>query len=76
MVRSLQSFLMKYAIENHLLYRLQLEYMYENTLCSCCRESIVKEMGSRYMLTDRILEECLYDSNEEIREYVRSIIKT
>jgi len=53
-----------------------LYYMYENTLCSCCREAIVKEMGSRYMLTDRILEECLYDSNEEIREYVRSIIKT
>lgn len=48
-----------------------LYYMYENTLCSFCRSYIVKEMGRRRMLTDEILQECQYDSNQEIREYAK-----
>lgn len=46
-------------------------YMYENTLCSFCRCVVVKEMGRRRMLTDELLQECLYDSNNEIREYAK-----
>ncbi|MCM1499052.1 MAG: hypothetical protein NC124_11370, partial [Clostridium sp.] len=48
-----------------------LYYMYENTLCSCCRESILREMSRRKMLTREIIEECLYDSNDEIREFAK-----
>lgn len=44
-------------------------YMYENTLCSFCREYIVKEMGRRRMLTKELLSECIHDSNIEIRKY-------
>lgn len=46
-----------------------LPYLYEHTLCSCCREYIVKEMGRRRMMTETVLQECLYDSNYEIRRY-------
>lgn len=46
-------------------------YMYRNTLCSFCREHIVKQMGRRRMLTYELLEEMQYDSNKEIRKYAR-----
>lgn len=48
-----------------------LYYMYEHTLCSCCKESILREMSRRKMLTREILQECLYDSNDEIREFAK-----
>ncbi|MDE6625267.1 MAG: hypothetical protein K2K56_02720 [Lachnospiraceae bacterium] len=48
-----------------------LYYMYEHTLCSSCRESILREMSRRKMLTREILQECLYDSNDEIRELAK-----
>ena len=44
-------------------------YMYRNTLCSFCREYVVKEMGRRRMLTQALLEEMQYDCNEDIRKY-------
>ena len=46
-------------------------YLYENTLCSCCREETVTEMGRRRMLTKELLYECSFDSNEEIRKYAK-----
>lgn len=46
-----------------------LRYIYESTFCSCCREYALLQMGKRRLLTDDILQECLYDSNEEIRGY-------
>ena len=46
-----------------------LPYMYHNTLCSFCREDVVKEMGRRRMLNSALLEELLYDCNQNIREY-------
>lgn len=46
-------------------------YMYEHSLCSFCREYILREMSRRRMLTDEILQECLYDSNDDIREFAR-----
>lgn len=51
-------------------------YMYRNTLCSYCREHVVREMGRRRMLTRQLLEEMQYDCNEEIRAYaVRKLRK-
>lgn len=50
-------------------------YMYENTQCSCCRESILIEMGRRRMITKSILMEYLWDSNEDIREYANRKMK-
>lgn len=52
-----------------------LPYLYEHTLCSYCREYIVKEMGRRHMVTEKLLRECLYDSNCEIRNYAQKRIK-
>lgn len=46
-----------------------LPYMYRNTLCSYCREHVVKEMGRRRLLTREMLEEMQYDSNSDIRDY-------
>lgn len=46
-------------------------YMYRNTLCSFCRERIVKQMGRRRMLAYKLLDEMQYDCNEEIRKYAR-----
>ncbi len=42
-------------------------HMYENTLCSCCREYIVAEMGRRRQMTEQLWQECLWDSSQEIR---------
>lgn len=50
-------------------------YMYENTQCSSCRESILMEMGRRRMITKEILMECLWDSNDDIREYANGKMK-
>ncbi|MDE6233870.1 MAG: hypothetical protein K2M60_11080 [Lachnospiraceae bacterium] len=51
-----------------------LSYMYSETLCSCCRQGIVKEMGRQNLLSDKILRECLHDSNDDIREYAEKVI--
>lgn len=50
-------------------------YMYEYSLCSCCREFILWEMSRRRMLTENILRECLYDSNDDIRKFARKKLK-
>ncbi len=52
-----------------------LPYLYEHTLCSMCREYIVREMGRRHMVTEELLRECLHDSNYEVRSYARKRIK-
>ena len=51
-------------------------YMYRNTLCSFCREDIVKEMGRRRMLTRELLEEMQYDCNGDIRKYAKKKLST
>lgn len=51
-----------------------LEHIYENSYCSCCRENALRQMGKQRMLTDEILRECLLDSNEDIRAYVKRIL--
>ncbi len=50
-------------------------YMYEHGLCSFCREYVLREMSRRRMLTEPILRECLYDANEDIREFARKKLK-
>ena len=46
-----------------------LPYLYEHTLCSCCREYTLREMSRRRMVSRQLLEECLYDCNDGIREF-------
>ncbi len=53
-----------------------LPYLYEHTLCSFCREYIVKEMGRRHMMTEELLQECRYDSNDKIRNYAQKRLKS
>lgn len=45
-------------------------YLYEHTLCSCCRACIVKLMMERGIMTEDIRRECEYDSNSDVREKV------
>ena len=53
-----------------------LRWFYENDRCSCCREYLVREMGRRRLLTDEMIRECLYDANDDIREYANKKLKT
>lgn len=45
-------------------------WIYENSLCSFCRENAVRYMGKRHWLSQKVLTECLYDSNDDIVLYV------
>ena len=45
-------------------------YIYNTTLCSCCRYSAVLALDKRQWLTEDIIEECRFDSNNDIRDYV------
>lgn len=49
-----------------------LYYLYENTMCSFCREYYVREMIKRNIITLEIKLECRWDSNEEIRNLVKN----
>ena len=48
-----------------------LQYIYNTTFCAWCRWCTLEDMGKRRMLTNDLLEECLYDSNDDIRAYAR-----
>lgn len=52
-----------------------LYYIYNFSLCSCCREYAVQCLAQRKWLTAEIIDECHYDSNEDIRKYVVNIQK-
>lgn len=45
-------------------------YVYETTLCSCCREYAIRALARRRWLTNDIIGECRYDSNYDISQYV------
>lgn len=45
-------------------------YIYENTLCSMCRECAVELMIDRGIVAKDIREECRFDSNSDIRDMV------
>ncbi len=53
-----------------------LKYIYENTLCSCCRWRIVELMNEHKVLTKQILNECLFDSNSDIRVFAERKLKS
>ncbi|MGN0585902.1 MAG: HEAT repeat domain-containing protein [Oscillospiraceae bacterium] len=55
-------------LDNEALPDCVFEFIYEKSMCSCCRESAFKEMQRRNILTEKMIEECLFDCNEEIRE--------
>ncbi len=52
-----------------------LEYMYRQTYCSYCRETTVKLMHKKKVLTGSLLQECRYDSNNKTRRLAETIIK-
>lgn len=47
-------------------------FVYERSMCSCCRESAVSELIRRNLLTKELCEECLWDCNSDIREIARN----
>ena len=47
-----------------------LNWAYENSLCSCCREHITESMLRKGLLTPELKQECLHDANLEIRDMV------
>lgn len=44
--------------------------LYETTLCSCCRASAIRTLAKHRWLTRDLIEECRYDSNDEIADYI------
>lgn len=48
-----------------------LTYIFDTNYCSICRARTLAQMGRRRMVTEELLTECLYDSNDEIRAYAR-----
>jgi len=48
-------------------------YVYRNTHCGFCREAIVRLMYKKKILTSAILQECLHDSNYDIRIFAKRI---
>ena len=52
-----------------------LPILYEYTPCSYCRESALEYMSVHRMLTKAILEECLFDSNDDIRRMAAKRLK-
>ncbi len=45
-------------------------YIYETTLCSCCREYAIRALAKHRWLTRDMIEECRHDSNYDISEYI------
>lgn len=50
-------------------------WIYENTLCSCCREYALRALAKHRWLTREIIEECRFDSNDDIVNYVNRYYK-
>ena len=48
-----------------------LHHIFNTTYCTWCRWCVLEDMGRRRMLTQELLEECLYASNDDIRTYAR-----
>ena len=45
-------------------------YVYNTTLCSCCRHQTVRILAKHRWLTKEMIEECRFDSNDRIVKYV------
>lgn len=46
-----------------------LPYMLREGYCSCCRLDCLEMMQKRGLLTQKLIEECKWDSSLEIREF-------
>lgn len=55
--------------------RSALKFIYDNSLCSCCRSDAVKAMNARGWLTEDIMRECEFDSYADTREFIQAIKK-
>ena len=49
-----------------------LTWVYEKTLCSCCRKDVVSIMIVRNMFPEKFRRECMHDSDMDIRELVKN----
>ena len=52
-----------------------LPLLYEYNPCSFCRKSALEYMSKHRMLTKDILEECRFDSNDEIRQFAEKRLR-
>ncbi len=43
-------------------------WVYNSTLCSCCREYTLDPLIERDELTDEMRNECMWDANLDIRD--------
>ena len=50
-------------------------HVYYKGICAFCREGIVRAMHHCKVLPDNVLMECLHDSNNDIRNFAKRIIK-
>lgn len=48
-----------------------LEFIYNNSLCSCCRYEAVKALDKRGWLSEDMLRECEFDSNGDVRKHIK-----
>lgn len=72
---SVYSSILSIAERNKVIPNTALFYMYEHILCSFCREYIVRELVKRNAFPNEYLEECLYDSREDIRRFAKRKLK-
>ena len=45
-------------------------YVYNTSLCSCCRDRAVRTLAKHRWLTKEIIDECRFDSNDRIVKYI------
>ena len=50
-------------------------FIYENSLCSFCRQSALRRLARKSWITEDVLTECLYDSDYEIRSWAEKRVK-
>ena len=51
-------------------------YLYHQSPCSCCRYRVVQFMHKKNLLPDKVLHECRFDSNKDIRDFAVRIMKS
>lgn len=52
-----------------------LAFVYRNTYCSNCRKQALRQLHKAKMLTATMLNEAMFDSNPDIRTFVKSLLQ-
>ena len=52
-----------------------LRHIYETTYCSNCRNRAVRRLGRQRQLSDEMLQECLWDSLDDTRQYAAQLLR-